>query len=171
MASIRLERLPSGSANCSAWSWLDSIKVCVGASPIAGRASSGKPEPTRRGPMKASVPLRGPTRLAPNQNIENNPMQSSKGSLAWMLYPRNFDPLVTFLHPKHGLIYLIFNNYFVAERRTCPTWLERSEREDGSGSKPACPPKRRRIYAMLTSVNGKSFPLQSSGASIVFASA
>jgi hypothetical protein len=26
--------------------------------------------------------------LAPNQNIENNPMQSSMVSLAWMLYPR-----------------------------------------------------------------------------------
>jgi hypothetical protein len=25
--------------------------------------------------------------LAPNQNIENNPMQSNRGSLAWMLYP------------------------------------------------------------------------------------
>jgi len=36
---------------------------------------------------------------------------------------------------------------------------------------PAFPPKRRRTYAMLTSVNGKSFPLHSSGASIVFASA
>jgi hypothetical protein len=28
----------------------------------------------------------------PNQNIENNPMQSNKGPLAWMLYPRkHFD--------------------------------------------------------------------------------
>jgi hypothetical protein len=25
--------------------------------------------------------------LAPNQNIENNPMQSNKGASAWMLYP------------------------------------------------------------------------------------
>jgi hypothetical protein len=27
--------------------------------------------------------------LAPNQNIENNPMQSKKVSLAWMLSPQN----------------------------------------------------------------------------------
>jgi hypothetical protein len=26
--------------------------------------------------------------FAPNQNIENNPMQSNKGSPAWMPYPR-----------------------------------------------------------------------------------
>jgi hypothetical protein len=25
--------------------------------------------------------------LAPNQNIENNPMQSNEGASAWMLYP------------------------------------------------------------------------------------
>jgi hypothetical protein len=30
--------------------------------------------------------------LAPNQNIQNNPMQSNKVSLAWMLSPRkHFD--------------------------------------------------------------------------------
>ena len=38
---------------------------------------------------QATLPGRkADTVLAPNQNIENNPMQSNTGSPAWMLYPR-----------------------------------------------------------------------------------
>src|ERR1700694_3226303 len=59
--------------------------------PIPDKIGLGPPRATAR---KARLFLAARlTRFSlPNQNIENNPMQSNKGSLAWMLYPRkHFD--------------------------------------------------------------------------------
>jgi hypothetical protein len=50
--------------------------------PVAGRAAAS-------GGRQAGLPGRkADVVLAPNQNIENNPMQSNKLSLAWMPGPR-----------------------------------------------------------------------------------
>ena len=61
----------------------------------AKRAKAVAPKPTgrrrtgaaRTGSASRSSPQRPTTQPAPNQNVENNPMQSSKGSPAWMLSP------------------------------------------------------------------------------------
>jgi hypothetical protein len=71
--------------------WIRSHLVVKAAAPKPiGRRRAARPRATAR---QATLPSRKVDAvLAPNQNIENNPMQSNRGSLAWMLYPRkHFD--------------------------------------------------------------------------------
>jgi hypothetical protein len=64
------------------------LVVCGARGAATGRASASHSSASHPAIIIGKDSRKAGAVLAPNQNIENNPMQSSLVSLAWMLYPR-----------------------------------------------------------------------------------